>query len=155
MSLISLALSTLLASASPATPTENAPSASESAIPRQLWNSLRSSASARERALSTFVGDPDWESASEGSLRAADGRRLREAAEAAPTDPIVQFLWASAANDRSGCDVSSPCVDRQLAFARLQPDNGAAWRPALNEVELAGGGGGVDDVLGQMAEGHR
>jgi hypothetical protein len=159
MSLSSLVLSALLATASPATATatatEIAPSPGESAFPGQLWNSLRSSGSPRERALSIFVGNPDWQSASEAGVRAAEGLRLREAADAAPTDPIVQLMWASAAEDRSGCDAAHPCAGRRLAFARLQPDNGAAWMPALNEAEQAGDAARVDDALAKMAKAQR
>lgn len=60
------------------------------------------------------------------------GGLLRDAAAAAPTDPLVQWLWATTPLEASGCPGDAACADRAWAAARLGPDNAAAWGPVLN-----------------------
>lgn len=81
----------------------------------------------------------------------ANGALLRKAAEAAPDDRLVQWLWANAAPDASGCSERRPCPERSAALARIEPDNGAAWLPVLAEAFADGDARAVDAALARMA----
>jgi hypothetical protein len=99
-----------------------------------LTAELRKSDSARERALSTRVFF-DVSAINSPEEAARRGKILREAAAAAPGDRLVQFLWAQASDEESGCDSAHPCHEREMAFARLEPGNSAAWVPVLQKAE--------------------
>lgn len=107
-----------------------------------FWHSLlpmlRASKNARDRALSTQTDALSYE-LRDDDTSALGSRKvlaalLRGAAKAAPDDALVQWLWASALEDDSGCDARDPCPLRAHALLRLQPDNGLAWVPVFNEA---------------------
>jgi hypothetical protein len=81
----------------------------------------------------------------------ANGALLRQAAEAAPDDRLVQWLWANAAPAASGCNEQRPCPERSAALARIEPDNGAAWLPVVAEAVAGGDARAVDAALARMA----
>jgi hypothetical protein len=81
----------------------------------------------------------------------ANGALLRKAAEAAPGDRLVQWLWANAAADASGCSEPRPCPERRAALARIEPENSAAWLPVLAEADASGDARAVDATLARMA----
>lgn len=100
---------------------------------QQLAANLRTSSSSRERALSTLVWDVGSNrDAAEYTRR---GKLLREAAAAAPGDRLVQSLWARADDDASGCGPAHPCLEREMAWAHLEPDNSASWLPVLEKAD--------------------
>jgi len=113
--------------------------------------SLRDSASPRERALGTKTGLEPWSEAT----AATRGRQLREAAEAAPADPLVQSMWAIASDAEAGCDARSPCPGRRLAHARVEPGNAVAWIAAFPEAGEKASEAEVEDVLEKMATADR
>jgi hypothetical protein len=80
---------------------------------------------------------------------------LREAADDAPRDRLVQWLWANADDAVSGCSAQAPCPDRAMALAALEPDNGAAWLPALGEAARRGDAERVDHMITRMADATR
>lgn len=156
--MIELMLAAMLAVQSPA---EAAQEQAEEAAARvniekvkRIATSLREAPSARERALGAtmplalteqerFVDD------------ARSGEILRQAAEQARGDPLVQMLWALAPDKASGCDERNPCPGRRDALARLEPDNGFAWTPALKDAVKSGDAGAVDAALARIAEATR
>jgi hypothetical protein len=130
MSLHHLILAALLVATTPKEAAPEARTAVESAG-EAYWNSfqsqMRESPSPRERAmLARFnpLDDP-----------AAMGRAMHAAAQAAPTDPLVQMLWSSVGERWSGCPASSPCPEQAMAWARVEPENGLAWVNAFVAVE--------------------
>ena len=138
----------------PPTPEQKAASATYQNYMRSLVHSLRTSADARDRALATqmsFMIDFFDTHEPTGADRAAHGAMLRGAAEAAPDDALVQWLWASASPEDSGCNPSSPCPRRVEAVARLQPDNGSAWLPVFNTAWKANDTAAAESALAQMA----
>lgn len=125
---------------------------------RSLVQSLGASASARDRALGTqmyFI--IDYFDSHQPTLedRAAHGAMLRSAAEAAPDDALVQWLWANANPDDSGCSASHPCPNRAEAIARLQPGNGSAWLPLFNASWKAKDIPAAESALRQMSLANR
>src|SRR5205085_4744441 len=80
-----------------------------------LQAQVRASGTARERAM---------------FLRSTEGdtSAVREAAEAAPADPLVQMAASTFGVDR-------------LAWSRVEPGNGLAWVPALADDEATIDGG--------------
>jgi hypothetical protein len=86
---------------------------------------------------------------------AARGALLRKAAEAAPTDRLVQWIWAIAPVELSGCTAASPCRNRGSALAKLEPDNGAAWVPAVADAARFHDASRTDDALVHMAAATR
>jgi hypothetical protein len=116
-----------------------------------LAASLRASASPRERALGTKLALDSWSDASV----AARGRQLREAAKAAPADPLVQSMWAIASDAEAGCDARSPCVGRRFAHARVEPGNAVAWIPAFPKADEKPGEAEIDGLLEKMAAAER
>lgn len=149
MSLNALALFALLATqapdeaAAPPTPGDLA----AKAYSEHLALQLRTSSSARERALSARMSYENPKQA---------GKVLREAAQAAPTDPLVQFLWSSMGpGEWSGCDAASPCPEQSVAWAHLEPDNGLAWLPPFEALYKAGDEHAIDEAIAQMARANR
>jgi len=109
----------------------------------QLSTQMRTSASARERALFARISFDDPK---------AGGKALREAAQAAPTDPLVQFLWSTiGSGEWSGCDAASPCPEQAMAWARAEPSNGLAWLPPFNDLYKSGDEKAIDEAIAQMA----
>jgi hypothetical protein len=82
----------------------------------------------------------------------SDPSALRQAASEAPRDRLVQWLWANAEDAMAGCSAAAPCGDRAMALARLEPDNGAAWLPALDAASRRGDADGISHVLARMAD---
>lgn len=112
-------------------------------IESALAQRLRESDSPRDWALSSqlsivealssqlSIADDDQSQALAIEKR---GALLRKAAEASPDDVLVQWLWANASANENGCNESSPCPDYELGPSRREPDNVAAWLPALTTV---------------------
>ncbi len=123
-----------------------------------LMHSLRTSADARDRALATTMSfTVDFFDTHEPTPadRVMRGAMLRGAAEAAPDDALVQWFWASASLEDSGCNASSPCPHRVEAAARLQPDNGSAWLPVFNAAWRVNDIPAAESALAQMAHATR
>lgn len=114
--------------------------------------SLRASTSPRERALGTRAGELEPGSDAKSAER---GRQLREAAEAAPTDALVQSMWAIASGLEAGCDARSPCPERRFAQARVEPGNALAWIAAFPGVEEKASEQDIQGVLEKMAAAER
>jgi hypothetical protein len=161
MNLLSLFVAALLAannsplamqSDTPAIEEEAVISPEEIAWSKSLAASLRASASPRERALGTRTGEfePGWEARSD-----ARGRQLREAAEAAPTDALVQSMWAVASDGEAGCDARSPCPERRFAQARAEPGNALAWIHAFPDADANASEAELQDLLEKMAAAER
>lgn len=114
---------------------------------------LADSAAPRDWALAAQIwieGNTDV-----ATQAARHGVLLRKAAEAAPDDRLVQALWAAAPEQGSGCEQRKPCPERAMAFARLEPDNGAAWMPVLEQAWRAKDSRAVDAALARMAVASR
>jgi hypothetical protein len=125
------------------------------ALPRYLRSleaGMRSSKFPRDRALSTQVMqfDAPFYMPAMGT-DPTRGELLRNAAEAAPRDHLVQWIWANASAGASGCTHANPCPDRGRALAKLEPDNGAAWIPAVAFAFQDHDEGGTDEALARMA----
>ncbi len=130
--------------------TPAAVNAAEEKYFRDLEQSIRNSTSPRNWALSTQMGlNPTDAANREG------GALLRKAASAAPQDRLVQWLWANAASEASGCDKADPCPQRSASFARLAPDNGAAWMAVVSDAWARGDGAATDAALARMAAATR
>jgi hypothetical protein len=82
-----------------------------------------------------------------------DGDLFR-AAQAAPNDPLVQWLVANRADTSTpeGAAHRTAAVD---ALTRIESDNGANWMEALVDAEKRGDANGTDDALTRMAESRR
>jgi hypothetical protein len=149
MSMNALVLLALLATQ---TPEEAAAPPTPAELAAKAWSDnlalqLRTSSSARERALSARMSVDDPKQA---------GKVLREAAQAASTDPLVQFLWSSMGpGEWSGCDAASPCPEQSLAWAHIEPDNGLAWLPPFEALYKAGDEKSIDEAIAQMARANR
>ncbi len=136
------------------TPGQKAAQAAYLDYMRSLVKSLRNSNSARDRALATqmgFVVDDSDRGESSPADSADAGAKLRAAAEAAPDDGLVQWLWANAAVENSGCNTRSPCPLRAEAALRSQPGNGAMWIPKLAIAWKANDIPAAESALAQMA----
>jgi len=96
----------------PMTPEQQASLAAVARYQRGLEDFLRASASPRDWALSATVMHSDERSDGPLPSDAARGALLRKAAAAAPTDRLVQWLWAIAPEELSGCNAASPSVGR-------------------------------------------
>jgi len=163
MSLLHIVLVSLLAASHPAPPpppavvANDAGQAPEMAPSQRVYlarlrETLRSSPSARDRALgSQFFGVGPFDE-KEQLLR---GRELRAAAQAAPTDRLVQYLWTMNAGPMSGCDERAPCPERRLAATRAEPDNGMAWLSAANLGKEERASPKVDVLLARAADSER
>lgn len=106
------------------------------------------SGSARDRALVASVpaGWPESD-----AQRLQRGRALRDAARAAPSDEVVQWLWAAASEGESGCDARDPCPERRTSLARIAPDNAFAWTPGFHGLRSSGDETEVRELLHRMA----
>ncbi len=136
------------------TPAQHAKLTAVARYQHAMEASLRASASPRDWALSTQVvhaderGEPEAEDGARGAL-------LRKAAESAPNDRVVQWIWAIAPAETSGCTASRPCRNRGSALARLEADNGAAWVPAVADAVRFNNAQATDDALAHMAAATR
>ncbi len=117
-----------------------------------MLDALAASAAPRDRALASQM---DWlkqgSTDPTSSEHASRGALLRGAAKSAPDDALVQWFWANANEQDSGCSTADPCPDRAHALARLQPDNGAAWMPVFDAASKAHDAAAADTALGRMA----
>lgn len=111
--------------------------------------SLRASPSPRDQALATRLYS--IEMLSDPGYKAWRGIALRKAAADAPNDRLVQWLWAIADEGTSGCDAARPCPERQMALARLEPDNAAAWIPAGQDAWKQRDDAALDSLLQNVA----
>ncbi len=92
-------------------------------------------ATATASALAKSASPRDWALASQllgfrdNPLMQPDASAalLRKAAQAAPTDPLVQWMWADAYRAGETCGTPAQCQDRSMALVRLEPDNAAGW----------------------------
>jgi hypothetical protein len=153
MALLTIALTALLASTAPTPQTQDLDEAFRQ-YSRRLSVALDNSNSPRDWALQARNV---WLDADAAEVSRAGGHvdMLRKAAQAAPNDRLVQWLWANAEPARSGCDAAHPCPERAAALARLEPDNAAAWIPVLDEAARVGDVAGVDAALARMAAATR
>ena len=135
-------------------PTERAQMAAVARYQHGLEGFLRASASPRDQALSVQVMHADDRDGPDPD-DPARGELLRRAAEAAPNDRLVQWTWAIAPAEVSGCVVTRPCRDRGNALARLEPDNGAAWVPVVADAIRFNDAPRVADALTHMAAATR
>lgn len=130
--------------------------AGESSSPYQTFEAslntaMRSSTHPRDWALAA-LGSPMPERTI-GATAHFDGDLFR-AAQAAPSDALVQWLVANYA------DATTPegAAHRTAALetlTRVEPDNGAVWMQALNDAAKRGDASAVDDALARMAEARR
>ena len=159
MPLLTLALTALLATnAASAAPAAKNPDVPAPALARAwvvMGQSLRNSASPRDWALASEIFVESGDAATLAAKRRARGALLRKAAEAAPKDAFVQWLWANAMPDMVGCDAHAPCPDRAAVLAKLEPDNGAAWVPVVNAALDANNMGDADAALAHAAAATR
>jgi len=139
----------------PMSPEQQANLAAVARYQHGLEESLRASASPRDWALSTTVMHADEQSEGPSPDDAARGALLRKAAEAAPNDRLVQWLWAIAPAELSGCTSARPCVKRGDALAKLEPDNAAAWVPAVADAARFHDAQRTDEALARMAAATR
>lgn len=165
MSLLNLALATMLAASSPAgsdpvpadvDAADQADSALQQAYARQfpaMQRGLIESSAPRDRALGVLLFKPVI--ATSGRSEAELGRVLRQAATDAPADRFVQWAWANASPEASGCDERSACSDRAAALALIEPDNGAAWMPVAYAAMRAKDVAATDAALSRVAGASR
>jgi hypothetical protein len=142
------------ASESQQTPEEKAAQVAGQSYMLSLALSLSNSASPRDRAMATEVwGIVDvWDHRATASAdRLRRGAILRAAAEAAPDDALVQWMWVHASPEDSGCNATRPCPHRLEAVALLQPDNGSAWVPLFNAAWMAKDVPAAESTLADMA----
>jgi len=97
---------------------------------------------------------PDDSNPPAAELRVS-GALLRKAAEAAPDDRLVQWIWARAQPWASGCSKESPCPGRTSALARLEPENAAAWEPVIKSALRASDMPAAEAGLAKMAAASR
>ena len=114
---------------------------------RQLLSHLRESVEPRDWALASelsLAGDTD-------STGAPVDRQemLRNAAAAAPNDPLVQWLAANniSSSGDGACGSSLPKPEFVAALMTAAPDNGAALLMDLDAALRAKDKAGVDDIL--------
>lgn len=118
---------------------------------RTLELALRASKSPRDRAFSTLLPQFDTSRPISVQDNLASGNLLRAAAKAAPQDVLVQWIWANAQDQASGCTHADPCPGRARALAVLEPDNGAAWIPAIAQAYWVHDMSAYDEALERMA----
>jgi hypothetical protein len=114
----------------------------------RLAESLASGGLPRDRAMHAWLARFHQEMGDAGAVVPGE---LRQAAADAPRDRLVQWLWANADDVVAGCSTASPCADRAMALAVLEPDNAAAWLPVLSAASRRGDAGRVDELLTHMA----
>ncbi len=77
---------------------------------------------------------------------------LEKALRAAPDDRIVLAIWAST----PGADVRcAGCGDRARALVRVEPENGAAWVPAVDQAWRRKDARGLDAAIHALAQTRR
>ena len=119
------------------------------ALAAQLDRLLAMSRSPRDQALRWDVGR--W--APGTGTGAPTGRAsLHDAAAHAPSDRLVQWLWARASPAESGCPGARACPGRAQALAKLEPGNGAAWMPVLEQAWDAEDDAAIEAALSRMAQ---
>jgi len=119
-----------------------------------LAHALAVSPIPRDRMLSAEFYYPafDVPVAFDGST---GGAMRRAAAQAAPRDFLLQWVWSISNPRASGCDALRPCPERVGAAARVQSDNAAAWLPVLDATEDLHDEKAAEDALVHMAGGDR
>lgn len=132
---------------------QEARAAAAEAAQRQLWETIAREGTPRDRALVARLPWPGDSYVAGHTVRT--GRLLREAAMQAPADELVQWLWASAPDEWSGCDARHPCPERSMALARLTPDNALAWGPVLDHASAEHDRAALSDALDRMAASSR
>jgi hypothetical protein len=134
--------------------------ADETLRQRRLIESLRTSASPRDWAIASQIfvmpdnasNDVDAAVAEMKKRHAETAELLRTAALAAPDDALVQWLALfEMPSTGSGCMSSKAPRERVDAVMRLEPDNGLALLPALNDAYQAKDATAIDTLLAQMA----
>jgi len=138
----------------PLTPEQQANRAAVARYQNGLEAFLRASSSPRDQAMSVQVMHADDRDGPDPA-DAARGALLRQAAQAAPNDRLVQWTWAIAPEEVSGCTAASPCRDRGGALARLEPDNGAAWVAVVADGVRFNDNAKIDDALSHLAASTR
>jgi hypothetical protein len=114
---------------------------------------LTNSASPRLWALAWLLSEENEHTSDTAKKR--QGALLRKAAEAAPKDRLVQWMWSWAEPETSGCDAKSPCPDRASAYAMLESDNGAAWVRVFNAAWIANDVPAATSALLRIAQSPR
>jgi hypothetical protein len=127
------------------------------ALPYRMYRdgtakSLEKSNSPRDWALASQLLETDAAIPLLSHERAA---LLLKAAQAAPNDHLVQWMWANAALSASDCGAPAVCGARAGAIARLEPDNAAAWLPVVDRAWKAKDATAVDGALAHMAAAKR
>ena len=102
-----------------------------SALAAQLDRLLAPSRSPRDQALRWDLSR--WQPGS-GMGASAPRASLHDAAAHAASDRLVQWLWARATAAEIGCVGARACPARARALAKLEPGNGAAWLPVLEQA---------------------
>lgn len=93
---------------------------------------LEHSNSPRDWALASQLLEYPY--ASSAVTRPRGAALLRKAAEAAPNDRLIQWLWIEETAEDSGCPVPASCPNRAHALAMLDPDNAAAWLSVIEDA---------------------
>lgn len=119
------------------------------ALAAQLDGLLAPSRSPRDQALRW---DFDRLQLHSGQGSSNPRASLRDAAAAAPSDRLVQWLWANATPAESGCVGPRDCPARARALATLEPGNAAAWLPVLEQAWDAEDDAAIDAALSRMAQ---
>jgi len=115
----------------------------------QLDRLLAPSRSPRDQALRWDLDR--WQS--HNGIDASPPRAsLHDAAAHAPSDRLVQWLWARASPAESGCLGARACPGRAQALANLEPGNGAAWMPVLEQAWDDEDDAAIDAALSRMAQ---
>jgi len=127
------------------------------ALPYRMYRNqtatvLQKSASPRDWAIASMMSEAN---PLDGSVSHAHAVLLRKAAEAAPADPLVQWMWANADVRAPDCGTPVSCGARAGALAKLEPDNAAAWLPVLYGDVAAKDAGAIDATLAHMAAAKR
>ncbi len=125
--------------------------ANAATLAAQLDGLLAPSRSPRDQALRWDLAR--WQ-APGGQGLSTPRASLRDAAAAAPSDRLVQWLWARATPAQSGCIGPRDCPGRAQALATLEPGNGAAWLPVLEQAWDAEDDVALEAALSHMARAH-
>lgn len=119
------------------------------ALAAQLDALLAPSRAPRDQALRWELGR--WRPGM-GTITATPAVSLRDAATRGATDRLVQWLWARATPAESGCVDARPCPGRAHALATLEPGNGAAWLPVLEQAWDDENDAAMEAALSRMAK---
>jgi hypothetical protein len=117
---------------------------------REMARMIGVSSDPRQRLLAAHLlaTPPDYAALDPDDPDLIEARELFVVARVGSTDPWV--LWTVG----SHCPFDAATCDRDGAasqLARLQPDNAAAWLPAVDLAVQAGNAAAVDDALARMA----